>query len=230
VHVYGLTETYGPIVSCAAQPDWAALSVEDRATLKARQGLAIVTSEEVRVVEQVDRHADPDTVLVDVPADGETMGEVVMRGNLVMKEYFHNPDATAEAFIGGWFHSGDLAVQHPDGYIQILDRAKDVVISGGENISTIEVEQAIISHPAIADVAVIGVPDEKWGEKLRAYVVLTPETDATAEVEGSVVDHCRALIAGYKVPRDYRIIEELPRTSTGKVRKNVLRDEAVQGE
>ena len=230
VHVYGLTETYGPIVSCAAQPDWAALSVEDRATLKARQGLAIVTSEEVRVVEQVDRHADPDTVLVDVPADGETMGEVVMRGNLVMKEYFHNPDATAEAFIGGWFHSGDLAVQHPDGYIQILDRAKDVVISGGENISTIEVEQAIISHPAIADVAVIGVPDEKWGEKLRAYVVLAPETDATAEVEGSVVDHCRALIAGYKVPRDYRIIEELPRTSTGKVRKNVLRDEAVQGE
>ncbi|MDN6354288.1 MAG: AMP-binding protein, partial [Corynebacterium sp.] len=230
VHVYGLTETYGPIVSCAAQPDWAALSVEDRATLKARQGLAIVTSEEVRVVEQVDRHADPDTVLVDVPADGETMGEVVMRGNLVMKEYFHNPDATAEAFIGGWFHSGDLAVQHPDGYIQILDRAKDVVISGGENISTIEVEQAIISHSAIADVAVIGVPDEKWGEKLRAYVVLAPETDATAEAEGSVVDHCRALIAGYKVPRDYRIIEELPRTSTGKVRKNVLRDEAVQGE
>ena len=157
------------------------------------------------------------------------MGEIVLGGNLVMKEYFHNPDATAEAFIGGWFHSGDLAVQHPDGYIQILDRAKDVVISGGENISTIEVEQAIISHPAIADVAVIGVPDEKWGEKLRP-VVLTPETDATAEVEGSVVDHCRALIAGYKVPRDYRIIEELPRTSTGKVRKNVLRDEAVQGE
>jgi fatty-acyl-CoA synthase len=158
------------------------------------------------------------------------MGEIVLGGNGVMKEYFHNPDATAEAFVGGWFHSGDLAVKHPDGYIQILDRAKDVVISGGENISTIEVEQAVISHPAVDDVAVIGVPDEKWGERLRAYVVLTPGTDATgdaaAQVEQSVIDHCRGLIAGYKVPRDYRVIDELPRTSTGKVRKNVLRDEA----
>jgi fatty-acyl-CoA synthase len=230
IHVYGLTETYGPTVSCVAQADWADLSVDERARLKARQGLAIVTSEEVRVVEPVEKHAPLDTVLVDVPSDGKAMGEVVMRGNVVMKEYFHNPDATDEAFTGGWFHSGDLAVKNPDGYIQILDRAKDVVISGGENISTIEVEQAIISHPAIADVAVIGVPDEKWGEALRAYVVLASDTDADVSVEGSVVDHCRAQIAGYKVPRDYQVIEELPRTSTGKVRKNVLRDEALSGE
>ncbi len=159
------------------------------------------------------------------------MGEIVLGGNGVMKEYFHNPDATAEAFVGGWFHTGDLAVKHADGYIQILDRSKDVVISGGENISTIEVEQAVISHPAIADVAVVGAPDDRWGERLRAYVVLDPSVDATAavpggEVEQSVIDHCRGLIAGYKVPRDYRVIDELPRTSTGKVRKNVLRDEA----
>ena len=184
----------------------------------------MVTSEEVRVVEQIAKNAPRDVELHDVPADGKTMGEVVMRGNVVMKEYFNNPDATEKAFAGGWFHSGDLAVQHPDGYIQILDREKDVVISGGENISTIEVEQAIISHPAIADVAVVGVPDEKWGEALRAYVVLAANVQQEDSVEASVIDHCRGLIAGFKVPRDYRIIEELPRTSTGKVRKNELRE------
>lgn len=226
IHVYGLTETYGPTVACAPQPEWSALSTAERATLKSRQGLAMVTSEEVRVVEQVAKNAPQDVTLVDVPPDGETMGEVVMRGNIVMREYFHNPDATAEAFLGGWFHSGDLAVKHPDGYIQVLDRAKDVVISGGENISTIEVEQAIISHPSVADVSVIGVPDDTWGEALRAYVVLSPGVEPDATLEQAVIDHCRGLIAGYKVPRDYRVIEELPRTSTGKVRKNVLRDEA----
>lgn len=240
IHVYGLTETYGPTVACAPQPEWDDLPSAERATLKSRQGLAMVTSEEVRVVEQLAQDTAQktaqkaaqktaqDVTLVDVPSDGETMGEVVMRGNIVMREYFHNPDATAEAFVGGWFHSGDLAVKHPDGYIQILDRAKDVVISGGENISTIEVEQAIISHPAVTDVSVIGIPDEKWGEALRAYVVLSPDRDADAALETAIIDHCRGLIAGYKVPRDYRVIEELPRTSTGKVRKNVLRDEAAE--
>ena len=224
IHVYGLTETYGPTVACAPQPAWKELSTAERAKLKSRQGIAMVTSEEVRVVEQIPKHSPADVQLMDVPADGTTMGEVVMRGNVVMREYFHNPDATAEAFAGGWFHSGDLAVKHPDGYIQILDRDKDVVISGGENISTIEVEQAIISHPAIADVAVIGIPDDKWGEALRAFVVLAPGNQADENVEASVIDHCRGLVAGFKVPRDYRIIDELPRTSTGKVKKNELRE------
>jgi fatty-acyl-CoA synthase len=230
-HVYGLTESYGPYTLCEPQPEWADLPVAARAKLKARQGVPMITSADARVVEVVPVGAPADTTLVDVPSDGETMGEIVLGGNGVMKEYFHNPDATAEAFVGGWFHTGDLAVKHADGYIQILDRSKDVVISGGENISTIEVEQAVISHPAIADVAVVGAPDDKWGERLRAYVVLDPSVDAAAavpggEVEQSVIDHCRGLIAGYKVPRDYRVIDELPRTSTGKVRKNVLRDEA----
>lgn len=224
MHVYGLTETYGPTVACAPQPEWDDLSTQERARLKSRQGIAMVTSEEVRVVEQIPKQSARDVELVDVPADGKTMGEIVMRGNIVMKEYFHNPDATEEAFAGGWFHSGDLAVKHPDGYVQILDREKDVVISGGENISTIEVEQAIISHPSIADVAVIGVPDEKWGEALRAFVVLKPNVSADEQLETAVIDHCRGLIAGFKVPRDYRIIDELPRTSTGKVRKNELRE------
>lgn len=199
-----------PTVACTPQPAWTDLPTDERARLKSRQGISMVTSEEVRVVEQIPKNAPQDVTLVDVPADGETMGEVVMRGNVVMKEYFHNPDATEQAFAGGWFHSGDLAVRHPDSYIQILDRAKDVVISGGENISTIEVEQAVISHPAIADVSVIGVPDDRWGETLRAYVVLAPgvEPDNAPRAVGH---------------------RPLPRTSTGKVCKNVLRDEAVVG-
>lgn len=237
--VYGLTESYGPYTVCEPQPGWDELPVAGRARLKARQGVPMITSSDARVVQVVPVGAPADTVLVDVPSDGQTMGEIVLGGNGVMKEYFHNPDATAEAFVGGWFHTGDLAVKHADGYIQILDRSKDVVVSGGENISTIEVEQAVISHPAIADVAVVGAPDQKWGERLRAYVVLAegalsgggtsvaPEELAEfKEVEASVIDHCRGLIAGYKVPRDYRILDELPRTSTGKVRKNVLRDDA----
>ncbi|WP_297009128.1 AMP-binding protein [uncultured Corynebacterium sp.] len=224
--VYGLTESYGPYTVCEPQPEWADLPVAGRAKLKARQGVPMITSSDARVVEVIPVGAPSDSVLHDVPADGRTMGEIVLGGNGVMKEYFHNPDATAEAFVGGWFHTGDLAVKHPDGYIQILDRSKDVVISGGENISTIEVEQAVISHPAIADVAIVGAPDEKWGERLRAYVVLTDGVEPGEQVENSVIDHCRGLIAGYKVPRDYRVLDELPRTSTGKVRKNVLRDEA----
>ncbi|MGO1948359.1 MAG: AMP-binding protein [Mycobacteriaceae bacterium] len=226
-HVYGLTESYGPYTVCEPQPEWQDLPVADRARLKARQGVPMITSSDARVVETVPDGAPADTVLHDVPSDGETMGEIVLTGNGVMKEYFHNPDATTEAFTGGWFHSGDLAVKHADGYIQILDRSKDVVISGGENISTIEVEQAIISHPAIDDVAVVGAPDEKWGERVCAFVVITPGENADSSLERSVIDHCRGLIAGYKVPRDYRIVDELPRTSTGKVRKNVLREDAA---
>ena len=156
VHVYGLTETYGPISVCQSQPQWADLPAEERAVLHARQGVSMIQAEGLRVV---------DDEMADVPADGSTMGEIVMRGNNVMASYYLDPDATAGAFRGGWFHSGDLGVMHPDGYIELRDRPKDVVISGGENISTIEVEQALMSHPAVLEAAVIGVPDDRWGER-----------------------------------------------------------------
>ncbi len=158
VHVYGLTETYGPYTVCESQDSWSELAGPERARLMARQGVGMLTADEARVVATYG-HSD---VLVDVPADGVTMGEIVMRGNTVMKKYFRDPEATAEAFRGGWFHSGDLGVRYPDGYIRLLDRAKDIVISGGENISTVEVEHALASHPAVADVAVIAIPDERW--------------------------------------------------------------------
>ncbi|KAB2585987.1 acyl-CoA synthetase, partial [Rhodococcus erythropolis] len=156
----------------------------------------------------------------DVPADGQTMGEIVLRGNNVMLGYYRDEAATAEAFAGGWFHSGDLGVMHPDGYVQLKDRAKDIIISGGENISTVEVEQAIMSHPAVIDVAVVGVPDEKWGERPKAFVVLGKGLQASAE---DIVEHTRALLAGYKVPRDIVFPLDLPRTPTGKVLKFQLR-------
>ena len=159
----------------------------------------------------------------DVPADGETMGEIVLRGNNVMLGYFRNDVATEEAFRGGWFHTGDLGVMHPDGYVQIRDRAKDIVISGGENISTVDVEQALLRHPAIADVAVVGVPDEKWGERPRAFVITEPGTVLSRE---EVIAHAREWIAGYKVPRDIVFSEGLPRTSTGKVMKHELRKQS----
>ncbi|MBC2681017.1 AMP-binding protein [Corynebacterium sp. 4HC-13] len=230
-HVYGLTESYGPFTVCESQPDWADMTVRRRAVLKARQGVAMITNEDVRVVEPTEPH---DATLTDVPADGTTMGEIVMTGNGVMAGYFNDEEATAEAFRGGWFHTGDLGVMHEDGYIQLLDRAKDVVVSGGENISTIEVEQAIVSYPDVSDCAVIGVPDDKWGERPRAYVVLRPEAHEQAQenpqaIQEVIIAHCRAHIAGYKVPRDVVVLEELPRTSTGKVRKNELRDEAWTG-
>ncbi len=167
VHVYGLTETYGPITFCQFQPQWADLTIEQRAALQARQGVGMVTSGGVRVV---------DEEMADVPADGQTMGEIVMRGNTVMAGYYLDPEATAEAFRGGWFHSGDLGVMYPDGYIELRDRAKDIVISGGENISTVEVEQALMSHPDVLEAAVVGVPDDKWGERPKAFVVLRPGT------------------------------------------------------
>ena len=176
----------------------------------------MITADDARVVATYG-HSDE---LVDVPADGVTMGEIVMRGNTVMKEYFRDPDATTEAFMGGWFHSGDLGVRYPDGYIQLLDRAKDIVISGGENISTVEVEHALSSHPAVADVAVIAVPDERWGERPKAFVVLAKgQTTSQAELIGHVKEH----IAKFKAPKSVDFVVELPRTSTGKVRKDLLR-------
>ena len=162
VHVYGLTETYGPISYCQSQPQWAGLSSDERSVLQARQGVNMIQAEGLRVV---------DKAMADVPADGSTMGEIVMRGNNVIAGYYRDPQATAEAFRGGWFHSGDLGVMHSDGYIELRDRIKDIVISGGENISTVEVEQALESHPAVLEAAVIGVPDEKWGERPKAFVV-----------------------------------------------------------
>lgn len=236
IHVYGLTETYGPFTVCEPQPDWDDMTVRRRAVLKARQGVASINNQEVRIIEPTD---DLDAPLIDVPADGSTIGEIVMTGNGVMNGYFADPEATEFAFRGGWFHSGDLGVMHPDGYIQLLDRAKDVIVSGGENISTIEVEQAVVSYPDVSDCAVIGVPDEKWGERPAAYIVLRPEAiiDGTEEeiaehneaLRDVIISHCRAHIAGYKVPRDVIVIDELPRTSTGKVRKNELREAAWAG-
>ncbi len=212
VHVYGLTETYGPITFCQYQPQWADLPAEERAVVQARQGVSMIQAEGVRIV---------DANMADVPADATTMGEIVMRGNNVMSGYYLDPGATEEAFRGGWFHSGDLGVMHPDGYIELRDRSKDVVISGGENISTIEVEQALMSHPAVSEVAVIGVPDEKWGERPKAFVVLRPGKSATPE---ELIAHVRTKIASYKSPRDVAIVAELPMTSTGKIQKFVLRD------
>ncbi|SFB51511.1 fatty-acyl-CoA synthase [Amycolatopsis marina] len=212
VHVYGLTETYGPYTVCEYQDGWAVLDVEARSRLLARQGVGMVVTDGVRVV---------DGDLRDVPRDGVTMGEVVMRGNNVMSGYFADPDATATAFHGGWFHSGDLGVWHSDGYIELRDRAKDIIISGGENISTIEVEAAIDSHPAVLEVAVVGVPDEKWGERPKAYVVLRAGHEAAAP---ELREHVRARIAGYKVPDRVEFVAELPKTSTGKIQKFVLRE------
>jgi fatty-acyl-CoA synthase len=211
IHVYGLTETYGPYTVCEWQPGWSTLDGADRARLLARQGVGNVVTDGIRVV---------DENMNDVPRDAATLGEVVMRGNNVMTGYFNDPDATAHAFRGNWFHSGDLAVHHPDGYIELRDRAKDIIISGGENISTIEVEAALDSHPAVLEVAVIGIPNEKWGERPKAFVVLRPDTTATPE---ELKDHARTHIARYKVPDEIDFLTELPKTSTGKIQKFQLR-------
>ncbi len=211
VHVYGLTEVYGPYTICEPQESWAALDPAERAVLISRQGVGMLQAETARVV---------DENMNDVPADGVSLGEIVLRGNNVMLGYYRDEKATAEAFAGGWFHTGDLGVMHPDGYIQLKDRAKDIIISGGENISTVEVEQAIVAHPDVADVAVVGVPDEKWGERPKAFVLLRPGAALSAE---DLIAHTRSLLAGYKVPRDIEFASDLPRTPTGKVRKNELR-------
>lgn len=211
-HVYGLTEVYGPATICSWHDAWDAFDSGERARLKARQGVRYAAEDAVTVM-------DPAT-MEEVPRDGQTMGEVMFRGNLVMKGYLKNAKATQEAFAGGWFHSGDLGVLHEDGYLELRDRSKDIIISGGENISTIEVEGVIIKHPAVANVAVVAKPDEKWGETPCAFVMLKPGASATVE---EIVAHCRANLAGYKCPR-YVVFRDLPMTSTGKVQKFVLRE------
>jgi acyl-CoA synthetase (AMP-forming)/AMP-acid ligase II len=217
VHVYGLTETYGPHTVCAWNAEWDTLPAEDQARLAARQGQGFVMVDLVRVV---DNHMN------DVPTDGETLGEVVMRGNNIMKGYFEQPDATAEAFRGGWFHSGDIGVWHADGYIELRDRKKDIIISGGENISTIEVEQCVARHPAVLECAVVAMPDEKWGERPKAFVTLRPGQSAT---EADIIEHCRAHLARFKAPGAVEFCD-LPKTSTGKVQKFVLREREWKGQ
>ena len=211
VHVYGLTEVYGPYTICEFQPEWNQLTSAERAVKISRQGVAMVQAESARVV---------DSAMDDVPRDGATIGEIVLRGNNVMIGYYNDAAATAEAFRGGYFHTGDLAVMHPDGYIEIKDRAKDIIISGGENISTIEVENALVAHPAVLDAAVVGVPHPHWGERPKAYIVLRPGHEATAE---EILDATRLLIAGFKVPDYVVFVADLPRTATGKIMKVTLR-------
>ena len=212
VHVYGLTETYGPYTVCEVQDGWDGLDNRVRSKLLARQGVGMVVTDGVRVV---------DEQMSDVPRDGMTLGEVVMRGNNVMKGYFADPEGTAEAFRGGWFHSGDLGVWHPDGYLELRDRAKDIIVSGGENISTIEVESAIDSFPGVLEVAVVSHPDAKWGERPKAFVVPKAGAILTAE---QIIAHVRTQIAHYKAPDRVEIVESLPKTATGKIRKVELRD------
>ncbi len=216
VHVYGLTETYGPITVCPTQEGWQQLPVEQRAKLLARQGQAYPSADLIRVV-------DPD--MHDIPQDADTMGEVVMRGNNVMSGYFSDQAATEKAFRGGWFHSGDLAVWHPDGNIELRDRSKDIIISGGENISSIEVEQTICAHPAVLECAVIGIPHERWGERPKAFVTLNGETSASAD---EIIAFCRQQLAHYKCP-DAIEFGPLPKTSTGKVQKFALREREWAG-
>ena len=210
-HVYGLTECYGPTVVNVWQDHWDGLGPDARATIKARQGVRGPMLEAIMV-------ADPAT-LVPVPKDGETIGEIFMRGNNVFSGYLKNPGATAEAFAGGWFHTGDLAVWHPDGYVEIKDRSKDIIISGGENISSIEVEDVLYRHPDVLEAAVVARPDEKWGETPCAFLLLKPGAIAS---EAEIVAFCRSHLAGFKVPRSV-VFGPLPRTQTGKVQKFVLR-------
>jgi fatty-acyl-CoA synthase len=216
VHVYGLTETYGPTTISPEQETWGELPPDERAKLLARQGQAYISSDLVRVV---------DDKMNDVPRDGQTMGEVIMRGNIVMSGYFQDDAATDQAFHGGWFHSGDLAVWHPDGNIEVRDRRKDIIISGGENISSIEVEQAIVAHPAVLECAVVGIPDDHWGERPKAFVTLRPDAAVTQE---ELVGFCRERLARFKCP-DAITFGPLPKTSTGKVQKFILRERESSG-
>jgi len=213
-HVYGLTEVYGPATVCAHQPGWDALDVSERARMNARQGVRYHLQDAVSV-------RDPLT-LREVPADGETIGEIMFRGNIMMKGYLKNPAATQEAFAGGWFHTGDLAVACPDGYARIKDRSKDIIISGGENISSIEVEDVLYRHPAVLVAAVVAKPDARWGETPCAFVELKPGASASA---AELIAHCKAHLAGFKVPRAVEFCE-LPKTSTGKIQKFELRKRA----
>ena len=210
-HVYGLTETYGPAAVCAKHAEWDALDIGARTERNGRQGVRYTAEEGMTVM-------DPQTMR-EVPWDGESMGEIMFRGNVTMKGYLKNPTATAEAFAGGWFHSGDLAVMQPDGYVKIKDRSKDVIISGGENVSSLEVEDALYRHPAVVAAAVVAQPDPKWGETPCAFVELKPGATAT---EAELIAHCQQLLARFKAPKKV-VFCELPKTSTGKIQKYVLR-------
>ncbi|MFL5505821.1 MAG: AMP-binding enzyme, partial [Gemmatimonadales bacterium] len=213
-HVYGLTETYGPAAVCAKHAEWDELPLEEQVRRNGRQGVAYLLEEGMTVM-------DPDSMTA-VPADGETMGEIMFRGNITMKGYLKNPAATQEAFRGGWFHSGDLGVLHPDGYAKIKDRSKDVIISGGENISSQEVEDVLHGHPAVMVAAVVAQPDPKWGETPCAFVELKEGASAGAE---EIIEYCRARMARFKVPKAV-VFGPLPKTSTGKIQKFLLRERA----
>jgi fatty-acyl-CoA synthase len=213
-HLYGLTETYGPSTVCLWQPGLDELPIDEKSAFMARQGVATPMLEEVAVM-------DPET-MTKLPADGTTMGELMLRGNTVMKGYLKNPAATDQAFAGGWFHSGDLAVMHPDGYVEIKDRAKDIIISGGENISSLEVEEILYKHPAVMEAAVVARPDAKWGETPQAFVTLKPGATATP---AEIIAWCRQHMAHFKAPR-HVTFGPLPKTSTGKIQKFELRDRA----
>jgi fatty-acyl-CoA synthase len=213
-HVYGLTETYGPAAVCAKHPEWDQLPLEEQVRRNGRQGVAYLLQEGMDVM-------DPET-MQPVPRDGATMGEIMFRGNITMKGYLKNPGATEEAFRGGWFHTGDLAVIHPDGYIKIKDRSKDVIISGGENISSQEVEDVLHGHPAVMLAAVVAQPDPKWGETPCAFIEL--KEGASASVE-EIIEYCRARMARFKAPKNV-VFGPLPKTSTGKIQKFLLREKA----
>ena len=214
IHLYGLTETYGPSTFCQWQQQWSALPFDEQATLKARQGVADLMVEQ-RVVRED---------MTDVEPNGKEVGELVLRGNALMKGYYGDSEATQTAFRGGWFHSGDLAVIHPDGYVEIKDRAKDIIISGGENVSTLEVERVIYTHPAVLEVAVVASPHERFGEVPKAFVVLKPNADLTTE---ALFAYCRERLAGFKCPKRMEFVEQLPKTSTGKIQKYVLREQEL---
>ncbi len=213
-HVYGLTETYGPATVCARHEEWAAVDISERTRLNGRQGVRYLMEEGLAVMDA--------QTMKPVPADGETMGEIMFRGNITMKGYLKNPKATQAAFQGGWFHSGDLAVMQPDGYVKIKDRSKDVIISGGENISSLEVEDVLYRHPAVLAAAVVAKPDDKWGEAPCAFIELKPGAKVS---EKDVVEFCRSHLARFKVPRAV-VFGELPKTSTGKIQKFILREKA----
>ncbi|MGH8629547.1 MAG: AMP-binding enzyme, partial [Burkholderiales bacterium] len=213
-HVYGLTEVYGPATVCAKHEEWGTLDIGERTRLNGRQGVRYLMEEGLTVL-------DPET-MKPVPADGETMGEIMFRGNITMKGYLKNPSATRKSFAGGWFHSGDLAVLQPDGYVKIKDRSKDIIISGGENISSIEVEDVLYRHPAVMAAAVVARPDPKWGETPCAFVELKPGAKVS---EKEIIGFCRDNMASFKVPRAV-VFGELPKTSTGKIQKFMLREKA----
>ncbi|MET0523110.1 MAG: AMP-binding protein, partial [Jiangellaceae bacterium] len=218
VHVYGMTEVYGPYALNEWQVGWTGLPPGEQARRQARQGVAMIHADPLRVV---------DDDMNDVPRDGRTIGEIVMRGNGVMTGYFDDDEATAAAFAGGWMHSGDLGVMHSDGYVELRDRAKDIIISGGENISTVEVEHALESHPSVREVAVVGVPDEKWGERPKAFVVVDPDAAEVSEAE--LIAYVREHIARFKSPKGIEFVASLPRTGSGKIQKFQLREKEWAG-